>query len=128
MKVFLFESFESNLYPYSENFSKLFKSLILFLMIIFAIAPLHFLENIPLGLSSPYGRTTCCFICLLCFCSYSGLRLIQSLRAFRRSCTVGYALFGRVVLVAGVVLATLLVLVMRFVLVTNRNRASHISR
>ena len=52
--------------------------------------------------------------------------LIQSLRAFRRACTVGYVLFGRVVLVTVVVLVTLLVLVTRFVLVTNR--ASHISR
>ena len=52
--------------------------------------------------------------------------IIQSLRAFRRACTVGYVLFGRVVLVTVVVLVTLLVLVTRFVLVTNR--ASHITR
>ena len=51
---------------------------------------------------------------------------IQSLRAFRRACTVAYVLFGRVVLVTVVVLVTLLVLVTRFVLVTNR--ASHITR
>ena len=62
-----------------------------------------------------------CLIAWLLDCS-----VIQSLRAFRRACTVGYVLFGRVVLVTVVVLVTLVVLVTRFVLVTNR--ASHISR